>query len=354
MLIDNIIENIKPQEYEKYWSLKLSLLTAFIIGEYYTNLLESDYQQRFSKAIIIFREGYVSCFLKSKDRERFAKQRIKHILGQDNGINEFCQDLKQGVDSLAETINILEKQKVIDYRLMQKFIRDFSKYNGLHITPRHLADFSNKIKKGDLDKLKKVRVYSENIHYQVERLFQLLLNKAVNKKNKQHLELCCFKKELLNYLKNGSFPSVTELQSRFKRVALIFTKNKINILKTKSDVDRLEDSLTRQTNTTILSGQTAYKGKVFGLARIILDPSKCKDFKTGEVLITGMTRPDFVPLIKKASAIVTDAGGLLCHAAIVAREMKKPCLIGTKLATSMFKDGDRVEVDANKGVIRKL
>jgi pyruvate,water dikinase len=67
-----------------------------------------------------------------------------------------------------------------------------------------------------------------------------------------------------------------------------------------------------------------------------------------------MTRPEFVPLMKLASAIVTDDGGITCHAAIVSRELGIPCIIGTKVGTKVFKDGDRVEVDANRGIIRKI
>mgnify|MGYP001564748046 CR=1 FL=1 len=58
--------------------------------------------------------------------------------------------------------------------------------------------------------------------------------------------------------------------------------------------------------------------------------------------------------MRKAAAFVTDEGGILCHAAIVARELKKPCIIGTKIATRVFKDGDMVEVDATKGIVRKI
>jgi pyruvate,water dikinase len=58
--------------------------------------------------------------------------------------------------------------------------------------------------------------------------------------------------------------------------------------------------------------------------------------------------------MEKAAAFVTDQGGITSHAAIVAREMKKPCIIGTKIATKVFKDGDIMEVDANKGIIRKI
>ena len=75
---------------------------------------------------------------------------------------------------------------------------------------------------------------------------------------------------------------------------------------------------------------------------------------SGDVLITSMTTPDFVPLMQKACAIVTDIGGLLCHAVIMSRELGKPCVIGTKIATQVFKDGDMVEVDADKGVVRRI
>jgi pyruvate,water dikinase len=65
-----------------------------------------------------------------------------------------------------------------------------------------------------------------------------------------------------------------------------------------------------------------------------------------------MTTPDFVPAMKKAAAIVTAEGGLLCHAAIISRELKKPCIVGTKVATSILKTGTRIQVDAQKGVVK--
>ena len=65
-----------------------------------------------------------------------------------------------------------------------------------------------------------------------------------------------------------------------------------------------------------------------------------------------MTTPDYIPAMKKAAAFVTDEGGITCHAAIIAREMKKPCIVGTKIATQILHDGDLVEVDADKGVVR--
>ena len=67
-----------------------------------------------------------------------------------------------------------------------------------------------------------------------------------------------------------------------------------------------------------------------------------------------MTRPEMIPIIKKASAIVTDEGGITCHAAIISREMKIPCIVGTQTSTIIIKDNDIIEVDAEKGIVRKL
>ena len=67
-----------------------------------------------------------------------------------------------------------------------------------------------------------------------------------------------------------------------------------------------------------------------------------------------MTTPDMIMVMHKAAAFVTDEGGITCHAAIVSREMKKPCIVGTKIATKVLKDGDMVEVDATDGTVKKI
>lgn len=97
------------------------------------------------------------------------------------------------------------------------------------------------------------------------------------------------------------------------------------------------------------------KGKVSGRVHIVLDPLKEKNFKKGEILVAPMTSPEYVFLMKKAVAIVTDSGGLTSHAAIVSRELGVPCVVGTKIATQVLKNGDMVEVDATStGVVRKI
>lgn len=103
---------------------------------------------------------------------------------------------------------------------------------------------------------------------------------------------------------------------------------------------------------TEIKGVSASPGLVTGKVRVILDLSDYKKFKSGEILVTNNTTPDFVPIMKKAAAIITEQGGITTHAAIVSRELGVPCIIGTKIATKVLKDGDLVEVDANKGIIK--
>lgn len=122
----------------------------------------------------------------------------------------------------------------------------------------------------------------------------------------------------------------------------------------KSLKNELEKIYSTNTKANIISGQVASQGYARGIAKIILNVDDFDKLKTGEVLVTGMTRPEFLPVMKKAAAIVTNEGGITCHAAIISRELGKPCIIGTKNATELIKDGDLVEVRAHHGTVRIL
>ncbi len=105
-------------------------------------------------------------------------------------------------------------------------------------------------------------------------------------------------------------------------------------------------------NSSEIKGQIAHKGLVRGAVKVVKRKDQIKFVEEGDVIVAPMTTPDYVSAMKLASAFVTDEGGLLCHASIIARELKKPCIIGTKIATKVLKDGDLVEVNANEGFVR--
>jgi len=150
-------------------------------------------------------------------------------------------------------------------------------------------------------------------------------------------------------------PSVSELKKRNNNC--VFSPNHyfetINLkvfLKKHKDYDFVFDKI--DNNLKILKGSPAFKGIAIGKITILKNKSGISKFKKGRVLVSPMTTPVFLPAMKKSSAIITDEGGITCHAAIVSRELRIPCIIGTKIATKVLKDGDLVKVDANKGIVR--
>ncbi len=115
------------------------------------------------------------------------------------------------------------------------------------------------------------------------------------------------------------------------------------------------DMVTTTDRKVVVRGLPASPGLAAGKAHVIPSADRIGEFKEGEVLVTEMTAPDWVPAMRKASAIVTDSGGMTCHAAIVSREMGIPCIVGTKSkgtpATQAIKTGMDVTVDAKNGTV---
>nr|WP_048054657.1 pyruvate, water dikinase [Acidianus hospitalis] len=113
-----------------------------------------------------------------------------------------------------------------------------------------------------------------------------------------------------------------------------------------------EKEVTSVENRKVLvKGLAASPGIASGIARVILDVKEAGNFKKGDILVTRMTDPDWVPIMKIASAIVTDEGGITSHAAIVSRELGIPAIVGTKEATKVIKDGQEITVDATRGIV---
>ena len=126
-------------------------------------------------------------------------------------------------------------------------------------------------------------------------------------------------------------------------------KNKDNAIDGSSNV------VTEADAEIAVRGLAASPGVASGVVHVIDNPKDIDQFKQGEVLVTVMTSPDWVPAMKKAVAIITNNGGMTCHAAIISREMQIPCIVGTRskntVATEVLKTGDVVTVDAKNGVV---
>ncbi|MFH1308253.1 MAG: PEP-utilizing enzyme [archaeon] len=184
--------------------------------------------------------------------------------------------------------------------------------------------------------------------------FQIL--DEISKRSKVHASLLdwCLPEEIISILQKGEL-NENEINQRKEHFLYFNNNGKIStwsgIHASKEHEKILGDHIG---DVKDLQGISASPGKVVGEAFVAITLANTHKIKPGQILITGMTTPDFLPAMKKASALVTDEGGITCHAAIVSRELGVPCIVGTKSATRTIKTGDLVEVDANHGVIRIL
>jgi len=172
-----------------------------------------------------------------------------------------------------------------------------------------------------------------------------------------HLSITEVDKALKGILNNKEIRERVKRRTNKDEWALISDKHGKSILiEDKEDVKLLHDIMIPRADQSMkeLMGQVGNKGKCTGNAKVIMNNREFHKMQTGDILVTTMTTPDFVILMQKSGAIITDIGGLLSHASIVSREMNKPCVVGTKFATKIIKDGDLVKVDANKGIIKIL
>ena len=129
-----------------------------------------------------------------------------------------------------------------------------------------------------------------------------------------------------------------EAEERYKKSVFIYDEDTFYFYIGEEAEKLIEKLQLNPKNANELTGQIACKGKkVIGKVKIINSTYDMHKLGKGDILIASVTRPEFLVSIKKAAAIVTDEGGLLSHAAIVSRELRIPCIVGTKFATKIFK-----------------
>lgn len=156
----------------------------------------------------------------------------------------------------------------------------------------------------------------------------------------------------------GAIKTLKEELKRREKGVFFLTRHKEEISVSGDGYDKLisyyKKISTSEMNKSELHGTVANTGTAIGRVVVCKSLRSISKVSKGDIIVASMTRPEFMPALKKAAAIVTDEGGLTCHAAIIARELNIPAVIGTKNATKILKDGMTVEVRANHGLVRIL
>ena len=259
---------------------------------------------------------------------------------------------KTVVEKLSFIKPIYEKEEAISLSMLKRFFVEYEEgfpwFEAMWLFTE--SEMEEKFTGLDLSNIQKLRVSTELICGGSDAVIRKSLERLYPK-------LGLFSSVIkIEELILGKVPNKAILEKRYKGYFFsdnqLFLASKSHVAK-KLGVHFVEEKV-KNKKIKQLKGSVACKGFVKGYIRILMGHDQISLLKDGEILVSPMTIPDFLPAMKKAAAFVTDEGGILCHAAIVAREMQKPCIVGTKFATKIFKDGDLVEVDANKGLVTLL
>lgn len=308
-------------EYEKLLEQKIDKIRDQI-KKPILKMIEKYYQKYFYvKYMWIGKEGTDSF-------EHYLKELVK-FTGRNSSATQLLKEKE------TERTKILKKRSNLIKKLNIKgeWLTIFNSWGDFMVTKiyrRYAQIYAIYRMQFILDEIvKRLKITKAQIRLMIkDEIYQALIKKKINRSDlKKRLRFCVYYVEK-DFEKVYTNPQAQKLASQ---------------IKLKVNVDQTE-----------IKGQTGCIGKATGKVKIILRPKDMVKMQKGDILVSIATDPDIVPAMKKASAIVTEQGGITSHAAIVSREMNIPCVIGTKIATKVLKDGDLIEVDANKGIVKIL
>lgn len=260
-------------------------------------------------------------------------------------IKELKKKSKLSIREIEKDINFIKKKDKEDSRKRKEIIRKFK----LNKKQLELIKKANTLTQWT-DERKK---YTFQLYYWYSKILWEIEKKYTTPfKNLKYL----FTEELAEIEKDRDYIKKVSAQRIKSDFIVEGDKGKLIIISEKKK-NKILKEIEKQPKESEIKGIIACKGaenKYRGKVRIVLYPQDGKKIRKNDFLVATMTSPDYIQAMKKAAGFITDEGGVTCHAAIVAREMNKPCITGTKIATRALKDGDLVEVDAEKGIVRVL
>lgn len=325
-----------------------ALVTLSISHE--KSIVQQEHES-FLRLVVLKQSGASNKQIKEATEKRLAKYfYLKYLWIGKNGIydyNHYIKEINKTVASRENAKELLQKEN----RFLKQNLAERKKLiTRLGLTKNQIAIFDiyaefavTKLFRRD------VQIYWS---YKMSFLFKEL-SKRLNIPIIQVRSL--FPWEIYNSLIQNKIDTILkkELGKRIKYCAYYAEKG-IDLLFLEKDANLMENEIEQESGKEIneLSGQTACLGKAKGYVKVINSMPDMKKMRDGDILVSIATNPDIVPAMKKAVAIITEQGGVTSHAAIVSRELRTPCIIGTKIATKVLKDGNLVEVDADVGIVK--
>jgi phosphoenolpyruvate synthase/pyruvate phosphate dikinase len=353
---------VDPKKYVRvFGGPGMPFITSYMFAKHYRTI---DF-------LITWKDNVWTAFLEKKMLEKTLRDGIKFYSNKEN-IRRFSKNyenhFKKSIsffEDLVRKKRITKADSIEFFKHAGKTLSLYVKCEFFYLDKAFRESRHNKQLKENLlnfDKFKNpgkeqiIRVYFDANSY----IYRFL--RVLSKQFKISFEdLVAYRPEEILDLFNKKKVSKEELAKRKKFYILMDRNMRVNILYDNSYKKIIDFMVPKIEPKTVLRGTIANKGIYAGKVKLFNHGYEfykvdrlIQEMDKGDILVTETTSPELVVACKKAGAIVTNEGGLLSHAAIISRELKIPCIVGAHGITSSVKDGDIIEVDANKGIVRKI
>lgn len=342
-IINKILKRLPPES-TKYAIRDITLLTSSIFGETHFDSFKKIFGVNFTIVFWFIRKDGNAVFHRSGiEYDAMSKKIGDAYIKNPKKAKEVTNKLVKMSDEINKFLGINKKLEdlVAKWRYFFKLYMDFFAYHQAVFWPSEyllgLPTLTEKKKK--IDRIIKILDHAYKYNERVIPNVEIYLKKL----SVGHLVFDEINSQVKGNIKNKA-----------RKRSVLFFNNKMHILLYNEAVliDKEISSGYKKylDNLREIRGLAASPGIVRGKVKLVKDLSKLKEVGRGDILVVTQTRPQYNMLIKKVAAIVTDEGGLLSHASMLAREFKIPCIVGTKNASHLLKNGDLVEVDAIRGL----
>ncbi len=376
-LSDKELYNLYKEHYDAYvqeYALAMGLIESFSMQ------VDSFFRPMLEKVLENTNHDFntVYSLLLSPVDSSFINQDFKGRLQIMKAIKENKPEVNEMLEKHAKKFHWVEnnyaKVKVLDSNYFKEKINNEMK---LKIDPD--LELKNIDEEFENIKTKKQALISElNLSQEMQNIIKATEVFAIMQDDRKKCVLISnyyqklFLKEMANrlnleekYMDYTIFPELEEiflnknfnkeiLNKRKKASVSIETLDSLGIFEGDLALEIFNKVFNKEIEDKEIKGMCASQGKIKGIVKIIRKTHDLASVNKGEILVTSMTRPDMIIAMEKAAGIITDEGGVTCHAAVISRELNIPCIIGTKTATEILKNGDYIELDADNGIVRKI
>ncbi|MFH1187692.1 MAG: PEP-utilizing enzyme [bacterium] len=335
--LQTIIKNELPVDINKNELLKL-----------YKNLLVSNHVSYIQKQELKILQA--ASKKKVEDASKIYEKYWWTKLGWENMEPYIYEDFKNEIKKNTKKNNIDNKIKLINRRS-----KDIKNQRASIIKSYRLSNEIVSLLE-TLDKYTYFHDLRKEMQVRTTYAAHLLMVEAARRRklNKNDLEWLTYD-EVKEIIKGKRLDKI-EVEKRKRNICIIIDKRGYRLYSGEEAI-KIKNKEFKEARKQVneFKGTGVCKGKIVSKVKVCNGAVEAlRKVKKGDILVCGMTLPDYVPAMKLAKAIITDEGGITCHAAIISRELGIPCIVGAKIATRVLKDGDEVEVDADKGIVKIL